>query len=346
MDTTGDDEGGLPRALVRSPIPTGLVAADGTWHAMNDALQALLGPTPPPFATIVDEPSLDLRAVLASADAGVTLHVALPDGTPAEGVVTPWTPSGDVRWLVQLLDRSELDRVAGVAEDALTAFDGFVSRVSHDLRNPIGTALGFSELLLADPALGDDVRGFAQRIHSSVARAAELLAALVVEARTTARVEPPDEVDVAVVVDRIRAELDGLLAGRRATVATSGTLPRLRTDERLLHRALSAAVRNAVEHHPGGAAVEVSARPVARGWELIVDDDGPGLSAADREAVLAPGVTAGGAAGAGLGLSLARAAVERRGGTLLLEANPAGGLRVRIVLPQRRASDPEVAREP
>ena len=67
---------------------------------------------------------------------------------------------------------------------------------------------------------------------------------------------------------------------------------------------------------------------------MMVDDDGPGLAPSMRELVLQRGVRADEAAqGSGLGLSIVRDLAELYGGSITLEASPAGGLHARLVLP-------------
>jgi signal transduction histidine kinase len=67
---------------------------------------------------------------------------------------------------------------------------------------------------------------------------------------------------------------------------------------------------------------------------LLVDDDGPGLAAAMRAAVLQRGVRADEAApGSGFGLAIVREIAEVYGGSIVLEASPLGGLRARLTLP-------------
>jgi len=67
---------------------------------------------------------------------------------------------------------------------------------------------------------------------------------------------------------------------------------------------------------------------------LTVDDDGPGLAPAMREAVLQRGVRADEAApGSGLGLAIVRDLAELYKGTISLEDSPLGGLRARLRLP-------------
>ena len=67
---------------------------------------------------------------------------------------------------------------------------------------------------------------------------------------------------------------------------------------------------------------------------ITVDDDGPGLAAAMREAVLQRGVRADEAApGSGFGLAIVRDLAELYGGSIALDASPLGGLRARLQLP-------------
>jgi signal transduction histidine kinase len=67
---------------------------------------------------------------------------------------------------------------------------------------------------------------------------------------------------------------------------------------------------------------------------ITVDDDGPGLEASMREAVLQRGVRADEAApGSGLGLAIVRDLAELYGGSIALTSSPSGGLRARLQLP-------------
>lgn len=81
--------------------------------------------------------------------------------------------------------------------------------------------------------------------------------------------------------------------------------------------------------------VRVSAAPAAPGWfVLTVDDNGPGLSPADRERVLVRGARLDESVpGSGLGLSIVRDIAKLYGGDIQFGKSPAGGLSVRLTLP-------------
>jgi len=66
--------------------------------------------------------------------------------------------------------------------------------------------------------------------------------------------------------------------------------------------------------------------------QVTVDDDGPGIPAAEREGAFRP-FQSGAPGGTGLGLAIARDIVRAHGGDIMLEQSPLGGLRARLRLP-------------
>ena len=78
---------------------------------------------------------------------------------------------------------------------------------------------------------------------------------------------------------------------------------------------------------------EVLAPGASAGWaQVTVDDDGPGIPAAQREEAFRPFATLS-SGGTGLGLAIARDIVRAHGGDIVLEDSPLGGLRAKIRLP-------------
>ena len=96
-----------------------------------------------------------------------------------------------------------------------------------------------------------------------------------------------------------------------------------------MRRALTNLVDNAQRH---ARRVSVALQTQRRQVQVLVDDDGPGISPSKREAVFRPFETGAGG-GTGLGLTIARDIVRAHGGDIVLESSPLGGLRARIWLP-------------
>ena len=101
-----------------------------------------------------------------------------------------------------------------------------------------------------------------------------------------------------------------------------------------LWRVVENLLENAARHGRRGGRVRLRVSSNAAGAEILVEDDGPGIPAAERERVVrrfARGRDATGG-GSGLGLAIVEAEARRHGGTLALSSSELGGLLARITI--------------
>jgi signal transduction histidine kinase len=138
---------------------------------------------------------------------------------------------------------------------------------------------------------------------------------------------------LAPVLDRLAARWDQAPAirGIALDVAGLGALE-IGVDAEVAERILTPLLQNAGRHAAGRVSV---AAERDGGMVLVhVDDDGPGIAEALREAVFEPGRTAPGGDGAGLGLALARRLARATGGDVAVASRPAGeGARLIVRFP-------------
>jgi signal transduction histidine kinase len=103
-------------------------------------------------------------------------------------------------------------------------------------------------------------------------------------------------------------------------------------------------VRNLVENAVSyGGSAEVRLAQLENGYEILVEDDGPGIPEAEQGRVFEPFVRLESSrnvatGGTGLGLTLVKAIAEGHGGGVLLENREGGGLRARLRLPREAAA--------
>ncbi len=198
-----------------------------------------------------------------------------------------------------------------------------LAAVSHDLRTPL-TRLKL-EVALAEPSPRIDAikRDLADMEH------------MVEEYLDFARGEG-GEGACAVELDALLSQVADAArrSGAQVEVAPAvGLTARLRPNA--VKRALSNLVMNAASH--GAGRVQLMASPSARGVEIVVDDDGPGIApdlydeAFKPFARLDPART--NAKGVGLGLAIARDVARAHGGDVTLDRSPLGGLRAVLRLP-------------
>ena len=211
----------------------------------------------------------------------------------------------------------------------------FAGQAAHDLRNPLTSVSMSLQMLAEQPSVveDDDARWMVERALGGTARMDSLIGELLGYAQLGGelRTEP---VDLGALVDQVRADLDGTLAGARLLV--DGTLPVLPADRTQLAALLANLVTNAVTftRPVREPVVTVRARPVAAGWRIEVADNGPGVPAEDRERVFEPLVRRDRSSeGVGLGLSICRRIVRAHGGSIGMADGPAGGALVWLELP-------------
>jgi two-component system, OmpR family, osmolarity sensor histidine kinase EnvZ len=196
--------------------------------------------------------------------------------------------------------------------------------VSHDLRTPLTRMKLALELLGNDPA--------AAGLKADVVEM-ERLIKLYLEFARGEGTETPVETDISELVEEIAA------ASRRENMAiTIEQASRLVVPVRpeALRRCLNNLVANAGRY---GTHVWLSSEPVENGVDILIDDDGPGIPADERERVFQPFVRLDASrnpatGGIGLGLTIARDVARSHGGDVRLEDSPHGGLRARVHLPR------------
>ena len=198
----------------------------------------------------------------------------------------------------------------------LRSQDEFVADASHELRTPL-TAL---RLRLEN----GDTNGALREVE----RLADLVGGLLALARADAGAPSVATVDAAETA-RERVDHWAPLAeerGIRIRAEASGSAPARAAHDRLV-QVLDNLIANALEVAPAGSTVTVVARVDGDATELHVVDEGPGLTAEQRERAFDRFWRAGsGTDGSGLGLAIVRRLVEADEGSAALEAAPGGGI--------------------
>jgi K+-sensing histidine kinase KdpD len=238
-----------------------------------------------------------------------------------------------LRWSHARL-RAERDR----AEAALAARDELMASVSHELRTPL-TAIKASVFSLRDQAtrLSPTTR---VRLLGTIEAEADRLIHIVTEALALRRLEnglaprwewtAPSEVASAV-LDRCLPAL----GARPVSFAIPDDLPPVRMDPSLLDQALSGLLENVATHTPPGSAVAIEGGIHNGDLRLAISDAGPGVPPDARERIFSKYVRLlDTTPGIGLGLAIARAAVEAQGGRLWVEDSDLGGARFVVSIPR------------
>jgi two-component system, OmpR family, sensor kinase len=267
------------------------------------------------------------RAALRPVDRMRVAAAALP---PGERLPVP-VAEDELRALAE-----EFNALLARRDEAVARLERFTGDAAHELRSPVAAIRAQAEVAVThpDPELTDEVL---HAVVDEATRLTTLLSDLLALARADAGQRPP-------------AQPVDLVAAAQAAIDRAGGAPGCGLDDPVLQ--LVAPTPAEVGASPSEVAlvldnlisnarryarslVRVSILPAGRVVRLLVEDDGPGIPAADRERIfdrfvrLAP--EAGG--GAGLGLALVAALVHGRGGVVSAGATPTGGGRIEVRWP-------------
>ncbi len=240
--------------------------------------------------------------------------------------------------VLQRLELFESERQARLElERANTELGTLVYGVSHDLKSPLITVLGYLDYLRTDfaGALSDEGRHYLDRMEVSALYMQDLIADLL-ELSRIGRVEVERQpVDLSALAEELAAELR--VSHAQAAVVVS-PMPMIRANPARARQLLANLIENALRH--GGRddlTVRVWGRPSeAGGVEIVVADDGVGIPREYRERVF--GIferleaRQGDRGGTGIGLAICRKIVEQLDGSIHL-GDPARGAEFIITLP-------------
>lgn len=227
-------------------------------------------------------------------------------------------------------DALEQERAAGARlQDLAVQKDQFVSSISHELRTPVTSILGYAEELAESP-LDDDDRHYVEVILRNSRRLAQLVDDLLSLSRPEAGTA--DTVDLTAVLDGSREEFTRLADAAGVTLEMRSPEGLAVTGDPLwIDRVVTNLVTNAVKFTPSGGSVTVSATPGGSGMvRLEVADTGRGIPPEHLEQVFerfyrVSDAQRGFVPGTGLGLPIARDLVSRMGGTLTLNSDGRSG---------------------
>jgi PAS domain S-box-containing protein len=204
--------------------------------------------------------------------------------------------------------------------------DRFISMLSHDLRAPFTSILGFSEILINEPNLSYDERlEYLNYINDSSQNQLQLVNYLLDWSRLqTGRIRiEPQRLHAQTIVFNCISSLTGnaIRKSLEIKVHIKDSLY-IQADERLLTQVITNIISNAIKFSTEGKTIEVSADTFNENFvEFIVKDEGIGISDANKiklfkiEKMFSTEGTKG-EKGTGLGLSLVKEIIEKHNGNI------------------------------
>jgi two-component system, sensor histidine kinase RegB len=221
-------------------------------------------------------------------------------------------------------------REAALRNERVVALGNLAAGAAHELGTPLATVAVLAGELEDHPGLPAEVRDDLRLLASQVGECKRIITQLAARAGSS-RAEAAQAQSLEAWLEALARRWQGQRPMVSPHIALDGSRPAPRiAPDATLEQALLNLFNNAADASP--AAVDIAARWDARRLEVDVADRGPGIPPAIADRLGHEAVTTR-AEGAGIGLVLAFAAIERSGGTLAFTAREGGGTCARVTLP-------------
>lgn len=230
---------------------------------------------------------------------------------------------------------NEADRMGRQVGQLMESQKRLLHDISHDLRSPLARVQVAIDLVRQQPERYEEMLG---RLEHETRRLDRLIGEVLTLARLESGVPLPqnDFIDLAELLSSLVDDACFEAPDRRITFDNQVNEECLLSCRgELLHRAFENLVRNAMQHTPENAEVEVGLKLADGHYLITIRDHGPGIRPELLSQVFEPFHHAENTRGHGLGLAIARRALEAHQGTLQAENHPQGGLLLTAALPAK-----------
>lgn len=214
--------------------------------------------------------------------------------------------------------------------------------LSHDLKSPIFSIDGFSELLLADYSdhLDEEGRDFLLRIRNGVSQMKTTLDGFSRTVKLLAEPNRISEVDLTDVIEQVRLKLSFRAEEKGVDLEAEGDLPSVEGDPEKLRELFRVLLSNAIEYSDPDKEVcklTVTHSQTDDGVRISVTDNGIGINPQYHDQIFEAGLRLDkkNGSGSGCGLYLARQLAQAHGGTVTVESEEGQGSTFHVTLPRQ-----------
>ena len=284
-----------------------------------------------PVLDVITHPDLQALITRTNDDDPLKYYeVSFPDGRVGNARITAIQGVGYAVTMQDITYLKEIDRIRSE----------FVHTVSHDLRSPLTSVIGYAELVERAGSLNESQQDFLRRIQDSVQHITELINDLLDLGSIEAGMDTRREyVQLEGILRYTLEMLQGQIKSKSIKVQTdiAPAMPTLRANPIRLRQVLDNVVGNAIKYSSANGVVKISVHPEGDQIILQVTDEGPGIPPADQPHIFdkfyrASNVNSN-VDGSGLGLAIVKTIVENHQGRIWLESTLGRGSSFFIVLP-------------
>lgn len=219
----------------------------------------------------------------------------------------------------------------------------FSANVSHELKTPLQSILGYAEIMKNGLVKDEDKQRFLERIHAEAGNMIELIQNIMELSRLDENktLDEFEDVDLLKLAQSVTLRLKHKAQTKGVTLNVSGSSACVCGVQSILSEVLYNLVDNSIKYNKDNGKVDVKVQDASEEVTVSVSDTGIGIGAADRERVFERFYRADKShskeiGGTGLGLSIVKHGVLFHKGRVELESEPGVGTTITFVLPKKR----------
>lgn len=219
----------------------------------------------------------------------------------------------------------------------------FSANVSHELKTPLQSILGYAEIMKNGLVKDEDKQRFLERIHAEAGNMIELIQNIMELSRLDENktLDEFEDVDLLKLAQSVTLRLKHKAQTKGVTLNVNGSNACVCGVQSILSEVLYNLVDNSIKYNKDNGKVDVKVQDGSDEVTVSVSDTGIGIGAADRERVFERFYRADKShskeiGGTGLGLSIVKHGVLFHKGRVELESEPGVGTTITFVLPKKR----------
>lgn len=219
----------------------------------------------------------------------------------------------------------------------------FSANVSHELKTPLQSILGYAEIMKNGLVKDEDKQRFLERIHAEAGNMIELIQNIMELSRLDENktLDEFEDVDLLKLAQSVTLRLKHKAQTKGVTLNVSGSSACVCGVQSILSEVLYNLVDNSIKYNKDNGKVDVKVQDGSEDVTVSVSDTGIGIGAADRKRVFERFYRADKShskeiGGTGLGLSIVKHGVLFHKGRVELESEPGVGTTITFVLPKKR----------
>ena len=284
-----------------------------------------------PVLDVLTQPDMQALVTRTNDDDPLKYHeINFADGRVSNAQIASVRDVGYAITMQDITNLKEIDRMRSE----------FINTVSHDLRSPLTSVIGYAELVERAGSLNENQRDFLNRIQDSVQHITALINDLLDLGSIEAGLDNRREYIQLEGILRYTLEmLQGQIKSKHIKVHTevAPSIPALRANPIRLRQVLDNVVGNAIKYSNAKGEVKISIHSEGEQVIMQVTDHGPGISSADQPHIFDKFYRGSNISsdfeGSGLGLAIVKTIVENHQGRIWLESTLGKGSSFFIVLP-------------